>query len=143
MLAGPLSSLVAKRLSAFTAARSGIFSFVVCLTALRATTVHAQSDNGIHVGKPKVYDSRELTLMLDNLSESLQGKHFVDPSQLAKALGNVQGFRESDTSFAFQANGAVGPGAASVFSGTPAASTTPATDTTGSTTPGVTINVSP
>ncbi len=144
MLAGPLTPLVAKRVSAFTTARSGIFSFLLCLTALSVTTAHAQTDNGIHVGKPKVYDSRELTLMLDNLSESLQGKQFIDPSQLAKALGNVQGFRESDTSFAFQANGAVGPGAASVFSGTPAASTTtPATDATGSTTPGVTINVSP
>ena len=144
MLAGHHSSPVYKSFSTVSATRSAILPLIGSLIALSAITAHGQSDNGIHVGKPKVYDSRELTLMLDNLSQSLQGKQFVDPAQLAKALGNVQGFRENDTSFAFQANGAVGPGAASVFAGTAgAASTAPATDSSSSVTPGVTINVSP
>lgn len=143
MLAGPLVPLVVKRFSALFVERFRIVPLVFFLSTFGAPTAHAQSDNGIHVGKAKVYDSRELTLMLDNLSESLQGRQFIDPSQLAKVLGNVQGFRESDTSFAFQAIGAVGSGAASVFSGTPAASTTtPATDASGSTSPAATISVS-
>jgi hypothetical protein len=103
----------------------------------------AQQDNGIHVGSPKVYDSRELTLMLDNLSQQLQNKNFVDPKALATALGNIQGYQSSDFSLSAFANGAVGPQAASVFAGTGTGSATPPSSTGTPTTPTVTINVAP
>ena len=112
---------------------------------LAVTTASARAqehqDNGIHVGQPKVYDSRELTIMLDNLSQQVQGSNLINPSALATALGNVQGYQSSDFSASFQANGAVGPGAASVFAGnsTPPTGTT----TTPTTAPTVTINVAP
>jgi hypothetical protein len=107
------------------------------------TYATAQQNNGIHVGSPKVYDSRELTLMLDNLSEQLQNKNFVDPKALAAALGNIQGYQSSDFSLSAFANGAVGPQAASVFAGTGAGSTTPPSSTGTSNAPTVTINVAP
>lgn len=107
-------------------------------------------DNGIHVGQPKVFDSRQLTLMLDGLSQALAGKQFVDSKRLAQALGNVQGFQSTDTSLSFQANGAVGPMASTVF-GSPAAPAAPSASTTGDSsgstaaTPSspVTINITP
>jgi hypothetical protein len=109
------------------------------------TQSNTQADNGIHVGKPKVYDSRELTLMLDNFSSQLRGTNFVDPKALSTALGNVQGYTNTDESAALFLNGAVGPGAANVFSGGGAASSTPSTTSpsNGSSTPAVTINVAP
>jgi hypothetical protein len=107
------------------------------------TQSSAQKDNGIHVGQPKVYDSRELTLILDNLSQQLQNKNFVDPKALAAALGNIQGYQNSDFSFGAFGNGAVGSQAASVFAGAGAGSTSPANSSGTSTTPTVTINVAP
>jgi hypothetical protein len=103
----------------------------------------APVENGIHVGEPKIYDTRSLTLMLDALADSLRkNTSFIDPKALAQALGNLQGFSSQDFSQAFSANGAVGPNAASVFSGAnAAANATPATATT--TTPNVSITVSP
>ena len=114
----------------------------LCFTALVAY-VPAQQNNGIHVGSPKVYDSRELTLMLDNLSQQLQNKNFVDPKALAAALGNIQGYQNNDFSLSAFANGAVGPQAASVFAGANGGSATPPGSTTTSTPSPVTINVSP
>jgi hypothetical protein len=112
---------------------SWLLVFVVLLPAMAQSP---RSDNGIHVGEPKIYDSRALNLMLEDLAQSLRKTSFVDPKALAGALGNLQGFRNDDFSQAFQANGAVGPGAASVFSGAgaPAATATP---------PPVSITVSP
>lgn len=111
----------------------------VCLPAY----LLAQNDNGIHVGQPKVYDSRELTLMLDNLSEQLQNKNFIDPKALAAALGNIQGYQNSDFSLSGFLNGAVGSQAASVFAGAGAGSTSPPASTASSGTPSVTVNVAP
>jgi hypothetical protein len=124
--------------------------FVFLIVVLSACSAYSQDDNGIHVGEAKVFDDRELTLMLDSLNRSLQGKNFVDPNALANALGNVQGFQNTDTSFGFFANGAVGPQAAAVFAGNPpagaGASAGAGTGTgtgTGSTGPSFTINVNP
>lgn len=129
-----------------------------CVLAVFSETAATQSegsgseqpDNGIHVGAPKIYDSRELTLMLDDLSESLRNKQFVDPVALAKALGNTQGYQNTDFSQTFFANGAVGPEASSVFAGTlgssstasPSGSTSNGTSAAGLS-PSVTINISP
>jgi hypothetical protein len=127
--------------------KSAALTVVSCII-LMTTTSHAQrhhkqtDDNGIHVGQPKVYDSRELTLMLDNLSLQLQGTNFINPTSLATALGNVQGYQNSDFSGSLFANGGVGPGAAAAFGGNAvaAATATPATTTAA---PTVTINVAP
>jgi hypothetical protein len=116
--------------------KSAALTVVSCII-LMTTTSHAQrhhkqtDDNGIHVGQPKVYDSRELTLMLDNLSLQLQGTNFINPTSLATALGNVQGYQNSDFSGSLFANGGVGPGAAAAFGGNAvaAATATPATTT--------------
>src|SRR5579872_3996123 len=79
-----------------------------------------QLDNGIHVSPPKVYDSRSLTLMLNDLAQSLKTAgltSFIDPKALATALGNIQGYSSQDFSQALNARGAVGPQAATVVSG--------------------------
>lgn len=96
-------------------------------------------ENGIHVGEPKIYDSRALTLMLDDLANSLKkNTSFIDPKALAAALGNLQGFNGQDVSQAFSAYGAVGPNGASVFSGAAASGASGAAGT-----PNVSITVSP
>lgn len=74
-------------------------------------------DNGIHVGEPKIYDSRALTLMLDGLRKSLANPSFIDPKSLASALGNLQGFSSQDFSQGLQATGNLSPQAAPVSSG--------------------------
>jgi hypothetical protein len=62
--------------------------------------------NGISVGKPKVFDNRTLTLMLESLSQTLQSMQaqFVDQKSLTAALGNFQGFRSTETSSNFAIN---------------------------------------
>jgi hypothetical protein len=118
---------------------AGLLVLVVLPVAAKA-----QKDNGIHVGTPKVYDSRELTLMMDNLSLQLQNKNFVDAKALAAALGNIQGYQSSDFSLSALGNLAVGSQAASVFAGTGAGSSAaPTSAASTSTTPTVTINVAP
>jgi hypothetical protein len=129
-----------------SASRWLIVAIVCCAAPLgRADTA---ADNGIHVGRPKVYDNRELTLLLDSLFQQLPRNGFVDPKALAAALGNLQGFQNSDTSFALSASGAVGPGAANIFSGTAPAAALAPTDTSATaaapaSSPSFTINVSP
>jgi hypothetical protein len=135
--------------------RRGVISALCLSVALNAQAPPAAAsaagndqspDNGIHVGQPKVFDSRQLTLMLDSLSQALAGKQFVDPKQLSQALGNVQGFQSTDTSLSFQANGAVGPMASTVFGSPAAPSSTTTADSSGSTavpSSPVTINITP
>lgn len=53
--------------------------------------------NGISVGRPKVFDNRTLTLMLESLSESLRQMQFIDQKSLAAALGSLQGFQSSES----------------------------------------------
>jgi hypothetical protein len=52
-----------------------------------------QAPNGITVGRPKVFDNRTLTLMLEALSESLRKIQFVDQQKLAAAFGLLQGYQ--------------------------------------------------
>jgi len=131
---------------------AGIVKCGLCISLILGTAVVFAQDpgNGIHVGDAKVYDARELTLMLDSLNRALQGKNFIDQRKLAAALGNVQGFQGTDTSTAFFANGAVGPQAAAVFAGNLPASISSAASTPSaaapamsSTAPSVSININP
>ncbi len=87
------------------------------VAAVCTVEVLAQSDNGIHVSLPKLYDSRSLTLMLDDLSQSLKKTSFIDPKALATALGNTQGYNSQDFSQGIAVRGAVGPQAAAVVAG--------------------------
>ena len=48
-------------------------------------------DNGIAVGRPKIYDNRSLEIMLQSLNASLQSLQFVNQSTVAGALGVLQG----------------------------------------------------
>ena len=100
-------------------------SLTLALTLSSVVALAQDPGNGIHVGDAKVYDARELTLMLDSFNQQLQGKNFVDQSKLAAALGNVQGYQSTDTSTSLFLNGAVGPQAAAVFAGNLPASRRP------------------
>ncbi len=53
--------------------------------------------NGISVGRPKVFDNRTLTLMLESLSDSLRSLQFVDQKSLATAFTTVQGFQSTES----------------------------------------------
>jgi len=55
--------------------------------------------------------------MLNDIEQSLKNPNFIDPSKLAAALGNLQGYNSQDSSQQFNARGAVGPQAASVVAG--------------------------
>lgn len=119
----------------------------VLLATLFASALasHAQGgDNGIHVADAKVYDDRQLTIMMDSLNKSLQGISFINQGSLATALGNIQGYQNTDSSFSAFANGAVGPQAAAVFANNlpAAANATPPTAIT-PTSPTFTVNVNP
>jgi hypothetical protein len=63
----------------------------------------SQLSNGISVGRPKVFDNRTLTLMLETLNETLRSvqTQFIDQKTLAAALTVLQGTRsrESESSF--------------------------------------------
>lgn len=53
--------------------------------------------NGISVGRPKVFDNRTLTLMLETLSDSLRSLQFADQKSLAAALATIQGFQSKES----------------------------------------------
>lgn len=88
-----------------------IASLVVCVAAATSastptltstittssTTSSKQTPNGISVGRPKVFDNRTLTIMLESLGQTLQGmQSFVNQTTLAAALGNIQGSRTTE-----------------------------------------------
>ena len=59
----------------------------------------SQPPNGISVGRPKVFDNRTLTLMLESLSESLRSvqSQFIDQKALAAAFAFLQGSRATES----------------------------------------------
>jgi hypothetical protein len=74
-----------------------------------ASGAGAQDDNGIVVGKPKVFDNRTLYIMLDELKTQLRTVQAVDPQKLAQSLGLLQGTQTHDFSFALTLTGAAVP----------------------------------
>ena len=56
--------------------------------------------NGISVGRPKVFDNRTLTIMLESLSEALRGMQtqFVNQQALAAAFNYLQGYQSQAVS---------------------------------------------
>jgi len=77
-----------------------------CPRVCTAKPQSAPPPNGISVGKPKVFDNRTLTLMLESLSQALQSmqSQFVDQKALAAALGTLQGFQSTESTSAFAVN---------------------------------------
>jgi hypothetical protein len=70
----------------------------------------AQSDNGISVGDPKIFDNRALALMLEALNESLRATTVIDGTKLAATFGNLQGFQQDAIARSFSLQGAPLPG---------------------------------
>jgi hypothetical protein len=54
------------------------------------------TDNGIAVGRPKIYDNRSLQIMLDSFNASLQNAQFFNQSTLTAAFGLLQGTESFD-----------------------------------------------
>jgi hypothetical protein len=67
-------------------------------------------ENGISIGRAKVFDNRSLTLLLENLSETLRGLQVIEQDPLRKALGQLQGSQITDVarSLSVLAGGAPG-----------------------------------
>ena len=62
------------------------------------TSTPDKRPNGISVGRPKVFDNRTLTIMLESLSEALRGMQtqFVNQQSLAAAFNYLQGFQSKE-----------------------------------------------
>ena len=61
-------------------------------------------ENGITVGKTKIFDQRGLLQMLRDIERSLASAKFFNADKVAGAIGNVQGSSASQTSASFKAN---------------------------------------
>ncbi len=108
---------------------------VLAAGAFLSAISQSRAEDGIAVGRPKVYDNRSLLLMLDQFSQSLNTVQFVDQKSLAKALGVQQGFQSQDVSTGFNlevspAPAAAAPSAAAVATSTTASSSSAAAPST-------------
>ena len=88
-----------------------IILLVISLFLPLVATTNAQDrqqPNGISVGRPKVFDNRTLTLMLESLSETLRNmqSQFIDQKALAAAFSFLQGSRSSEVSRSFSVKSA-------------------------------------
>jgi hypothetical protein len=75
---------------------------------IRQSDVRTSADwnrNGIAVGRPKVFDSRTLTLMLESLKQNLRNMQYMDQKSVNAALGNLQVYRITDSAFAASISG--------------------------------------
>lgn len=66
-----------------------------------------QQQNGISVGRPKVFDNRTLTIMLESLNDSLRTvqNSFINKESLAAAFSFLQGYQARETSRALSITG--------------------------------------
>jgi hypothetical protein len=72
-----------------------LVAFAVSLPTI--ASAQQQQPNGIAVGRPKIYDNRTLTIMLESLGQTLQGmQSFVSQTTIAGALANLQGTRTTE-----------------------------------------------
>jgi hypothetical protein len=79
------------------------YSFLVMLllaSLISTLDGHCQSvngtDNGIAVGRPKLFDNRSLQIMLDSLNQQLQSAQFFNQATIGAALGVLQGSESFD-----------------------------------------------
>jgi hypothetical protein len=87
----------------------GTISLLGAGLLLLASSSWAETDNGIVVGKPKVFDNRSLYIMLDELKAQLKTVQTVDPQKLAQSLGLLQGSQTHDVSWALTLTGQATP----------------------------------
>lgn len=77
------------------------FVWFTCCFPLAAQKTIEPRPNGIEVDRPKVFDNRTLTLMLESMNDSLRSVQIIDQKTLAAALGTFQGYQSRDTTSAF------------------------------------------
>jgi hypothetical protein len=94
-----------------------------CQGAADPDTVNG-TDNGIAVGRPKIFDNRSLQIMLDSLNESLQNAQFFNPATISAAIGTLQGSESHDVTRNFNVSASFPP--QPVPSTTSSGSSTPA-----------------
>jgi hypothetical protein len=82
-----------------------------------------QQPNGISVGRPKVFDNRTLTLMLESLNDSLRTvqNSFINKETLAAAFSFLQGYQARETSRSLSITGNPIPSLTDVLATTTAA----------------------
>lgn len=61
------------------------------------------ADNGISVGRPKIFDNRALTIMIDEWQRALRNIQLVDQAKLSAAFGLLQGSSMREVSSALSA----------------------------------------
>jgi hypothetical protein len=71
---------------------------LVTTAALPQSLCGDESQNGIAVGQPKVFDNRSLESMVEQFEQSLRATQFVSKKDLTGAIGTYQGSRISDIS---------------------------------------------
>src|SRR5712691_12542175 len=74
------------------------FTIVLVIALLPYSLSSNESQNGIFVGQPKVFDNRSLQSMVEQFEQSLRATGFVNKTDLAGAIGTYQGSRVSDIS---------------------------------------------
>lgn len=75
-----------------------MFTMCIIIMGILFQNAFAQNPNGISVGKPKVFDNRTLTIMLEGLNDDLRNKqYYVDKDKLAAAFSLLQGFSSKET----------------------------------------------
>lgn len=102
--------------------------------------------NGISVGRPKVFDNRTLTLMLEALSETLRTLQVIDQKTVAAAFGLLQGSQSREFSSSLTVGTTPTAGIvdeATANTGVVSTAGNPLPDTTGRTTTTTTGSVTP
>jgi hypothetical protein len=89
-------------------------------------------DYGITVGRPKQFDERTLTLMLQSLEEKLARSQFPDPAGLYAGVGRFGGATATTTSLGVSVRGPAAPSVATTVGGTTESGST-TSNTVGST----------
>jgi hypothetical protein len=85
-----------------TSRRAHVLAAVFCiLLPVLPLPAAEPPDNGIAVGRAKVFDNRTLTLLLDSLNDSLSRLQVIDQGQLAKSLALLQGYSSTANATSF------------------------------------------
>lgn len=80
-------------------------AFLVLMSMDTGGLARSRAENGISVGRPKVYDNRSLAIMLEQLNEQLRTLNTIDQQKILQALAAQQGAEASDVSRSFSITG--------------------------------------
>jgi hypothetical protein len=67
-------------------------------------------ENGIYVGRPKLFDNRDLEIMLDDLQRQLRGLSALDGDKVRAAIDNLQGYQARSQRFGLEVKPLALPG---------------------------------